>query len=135
MIPRCISRIVSLALLLAAACAIPFRADCVNNRIILLFPKNVSEFACANLDEALSRFADFKGQVRPRQFYGFDQFLVPLGINPNTQVNQVVWSIGAPAPNAKNPSDACPNSGQFLAIVVGKVDSDSVKSALAESML
>jgi hypothetical protein len=115
-----------------------------------LFPKNISEFACANLEDVRLQpwFADFKGQVLPRELYGLDQFLISAGINPNTQVKKVAWSIGGPPPkqsatrisSATSSGDggpvpgeveAIPDSDEFLAIVAGQFDPDSIKAALA----
>ena len=142
------SKYLQLALLFAVvACVPPVRADCADNRIIALFPKDVSEFACANLDEVRLQpwFADFKGQVLPRELYGLDQFLISAGIDPASQVKQVAWSIGAPAlavialvPVAHSgsltkiapPLESSPDSDQFLAVIAGQFDTDSIESAL-----
>jgi hypothetical protein len=141
-----ISKYWPLCALLALACVPTLRADCVDSRVISLFPKDISEFACANLEEVRLQpwFADFKGQVLPRELYGLDQFLVSAGINPNSQVKQVVWSIGAPAKAPARitktasgssagtvaPAEAVPDSDQFLAVIVGHFDPDSIQSAL-----
>jgi hypothetical protein len=113
------------------------RAGCVDDHVISMFPKNVSEFACANLESVRlnSWFADFKGQVLPRELYGFDSFLVSAGVNPNTQVNQVIWAIGGPARNARAHDEAVPDSDQFAAVIVGQFDPDSIKSALESRKL
>jgi hypothetical protein len=108
------------------------RAGCVDDHVISMFPKNVSEFACANLESVRlnSWFADFKGQVLPHELYGFDSFLVSAGVNPNNQVNQVIWAIGGPAPSAKAHDEAVPDSDQFAAVIAGQFDPDSIESAL-----
>jgi len=137
------SKSLQLALLFAVvACVPPVRAECADNRIIALFPKDVSEFACANLDEVRLQpwFADFKGQVLPRELYGLDQFLLSAGINPASQVKQVAWSIGAPAlpviatsgtlTKIAPPLETSPDSDQFLAVIAGQFDTDSIESAL-----
>jgi hypothetical protein len=133
--------------LLALLCVPAARADCVDSRVISLFPRDISEFACANLEEVRLQpwFADFKGQVLPRELYGLDQFLISAGINPNSQVKQVAWSIGASAParvtkaasgspsglpEVSAPAESIPDADQFLAVIVGHFDVDSIQSAL-----
>ncbi len=132
--PRYIALIAILFVI--AACVQPTRADCVDDSVVSLFPRNVAEFACANLDtvKTLSWFNDFKGQVLPSELYGFDQFLVSAGVNPNTQVKQIVWAVGSSTPAttaARNgASQPAPDGSEFLSVLVGEFDDDSIHSAL-----
>jgi hypothetical protein len=107
------------------------RGDCVDDRVIARFPRDVAEFACANLDsvKTLPWFNDFKGQVLPSELYGFDQFLVAAGVNPNTQVKQIAWAIGSPTRGAAGGS-AQPDASEFLAVLAGDFDPDSMDAAL-----
>jgi hypothetical protein len=136
------------ALLLAIFAAPPStRADCVDKHLVSLFPKPVAEFSCADLKAArnLSWFNDFKGQVLPAELYGFDQYLVSVGVNPNTDVKRIVWAIGSPralaasasATTKVNPSapapEVVPDADQFLGFLVGEFDADNIESALKQS--
>ena len=119
-----------------AAWAQPSRADCVDDSVVSLFPRNVAEFACANLAavKTLTWFNDFKGQVLPSELYGFDQFLVSAGVNPNTQVKQIVWAVGSSttaSATAKNGApQSQPDGSEFLSVLVGEFDDGSIRSAL-----
>ncbi|MGA8035897.1 MAG: hypothetical protein WA823_14430 [Candidatus Acidiferrales bacterium] len=115
------------------------RGDCVDHHVVGMFPKAIAEFACANLDSAktLPWFNDFKGQVLPQQLYGFDQFLVSAGVNPNSDVNQIAWGIGSPAASATatdrdaaRSQNMAPDADQFVSVLIGEFDPGSIATAL-----
>jgi hypothetical protein len=83
-----------LALLLwAAAFAAPMAAGTVPPDILGLFPKEVGEFAHADLKSArrFSWYGQMKDQVLPSRFRQFEAFLVSAGIEPDRQVNELAW--------------------------------------------
>src|SRR6266478_557111 len=59
---------------------------------IALFPKNVGEFAYANLKQARSQkwFPQLQEQMLPERFKQFEKFLASAGVDPNSQVEEVV---------------------------------------------
>ena len=59
-----------------------------------MFPKNVGEFAYADLKAArkFSWFSQLNDQVLPPRFKQFEQFLGTSGVDPNSQVEEIAWA-------------------------------------------
>lgn len=59
-----------------------------------MFPKNVGEFAYADLKAArkFSWFSQLNDQVLPPRFKQFEQFLGSSGVDPNSQVEEIAWA-------------------------------------------
>jgi hypothetical protein len=118
---------IAIALGLAALClAATGRASPVNNDIIAMFPKNAGEFAYANLQQArqYSWFPQLKEEMLPARFKQFEQFLSGAGVDPNTQVQELVWAL---IPNMPaNATDASvPTSEEVVGIALGQFQPDS----------
>src|SRR5499427_3233979 len=83
-------RIAAGMVLAAAAAFAPgtVRAQHLGNDVVALFPKNVGEFAYANLKQARSQkwFPQLQQQLLPERFRQFEKFLASAGVDPNTQV-------------------------------------------------
>lgn len=77
----------------------PTRAGTLSTSVIGLFPKDVNEFAYADLKAArkLKWFAQLKEQMLPSRFRQFELFLASAGIDPNTQVDELAWALKAPS--------------------------------------
>lgn len=62
--------------------------------VIGMFPKEIGEFAYADLKSARKQkwFAQMKEQMLPSRFRQFEQFLASAGIDPNTQVEELAWA-------------------------------------------
>ena len=103
------------------------RAGSLGTNVVAMFPKNVSEFAYADLSEArkLSWYAQFKSQTLPPRFTELEHFLSAAGVNPNLQIDQIAWSIGAE--NA-NDDRATPSVDQLLGVALGNFDPESAKN-------
>ena len=84
---------------LVAMLAAPIAAGSLNTAIISLFPKDVGEFAYADLKAARKHpwFAQMKDQLLPSRFRQFEQFLVSAGIDPNAQVDELAWAATLPS--------------------------------------
>jgi hypothetical protein len=84
------------ASLLAALTAAPKRssAGSLSTGIIGMFPKQVGEFAYADLKAArkFSWFPQIREQLLPSRFRQFEQFLATAGVDPNTQVEELAWA-------------------------------------------
>ena len=63
--------------------------------IIGMFPKDMGEFAYANLKEARQHpwFAQMRDQILPSNLRQFEQFLTSAGVDPNTQVDEMAWGV------------------------------------------
>ena len=86
------------ALLLGAA---PAQAGTLSTSVISLFPRDLGEFAYADLKGArkFKWFAQLKGQMLPGRFRQFEQFLASAGVDPDVQVEELAW--GATVPTAE----------------------------------
>jgi hypothetical protein len=84
------------AVLLAALAMAPTRssAGALSTAVIGMFPKQVGEFAYADLKAArkYSWFPQIREQLLPSRFRQFEQFLASAGIDPNTQVEELAWA-------------------------------------------
>jgi len=83
------------ALLLVAFAAAPLRtfAGTLNTSVVGMFPKEVGEFAYADLKSArkFPWFAQLRDQILPSRFRDFEKFLVSAGVDPDTQVDELAW--------------------------------------------
>ena len=95
----------AVALAVAGALAVPrpARAGRLGPDIIALFPKEVGEFAYADLKKARSQkwFPQLQEQMLPERFRQFEKFLASAGVDPNSQVDELAWGLVAQGLNAK----------------------------------
>jgi hypothetical protein len=89
---------VFVAALLLPACASIASAQSVRPDIVGLFPRDVGEFAYADLKSArrFGWYAQMKDQMLPSRFRQFEQFLISAGMDPDRTVNEMVWAAMAP---------------------------------------
>jgi hypothetical protein len=88
-------------ILLAAGIAMPQRASAgtLSTSITGMFPKQVGEFAYADLKSARKYpwFQQLREQLLPSRFRQFEQFLASAGVDPNSQVDELAWgAIASP---------------------------------------
>lgn len=69
------------------------RAGTVSTAVIGMFPKDVGEFAYADLKSARKYpwFPQLREQMLPKRFRDFEKFLSSAGVDPNTQVEELAW--------------------------------------------
>src|SRR5215472_9507665 len=79
----------------------PTAAGSLSTGVIGLFPKQVGEFAYADLKTArkFAWFPKLREQLLPSKFRQFEQFLTSAGVDPNTQVEELAWG-GLPVSKA-----------------------------------
>jgi len=89
-----------LSVAVAAAWPGPSRAGTLPTDVIGLFPKDIGEFAYADLKTArrFKWFPQLREQMLPSRFRQFEQFLASAGIDPNTQVDELAWAAARPTP-------------------------------------
>jgi len=87
---------------LALLGAMPAKAGTLSTSVISLFPKDLGEFAYADLKSARKQkwFAQLKDQMLPSRFRQFEQFLTSVGVDPNVQVEELAWGATLPTADA-----------------------------------
>src|SRR6202163_4290965 len=90
-------RIVAFAILVALCFVMPkpARAGRLAADTIALFPKEIGEFAYADLKKArtLKWFPQLQEQMLPERFKQFERFLASAGVDPNSQVEELAWGL------------------------------------------
>ena len=111
----------------------PARANRLSTDIIALFPKEVGEFAYADLKKArgMKWFPQLQEQLLPERFRQFEKFLAAAGIDPNTQVEELAWGLVAEGVSGKAGgagSSAVPSGEQVVGVALGNYSPDSTES-------
>lgn len=104
------------------------RANTLGDDIIGMFPKNMSEFAYADMKQArqLPWFSQLQQQMLPPNFRQFEQFLRSAGIDPDLQIDELAW--GMTAPDSQHPSE-------IAGIALGNFSPNSTESRFASEKL
>jgi hypothetical protein len=141
-IARTITRILGGGALLAAALAVPgpAKAQQLGNDTIALFPKDVGEFAYANLKQARTQkwFPQLQQQMLPERFRQFEKFLASAGIDPNSQVEEVAWGLipqGVTAKTEGTGSTAVPTGEQIVGVALGNFNPNSTEAFFKQQKL
>ena len=130
------------AVLLAVALAAPkpARAGRLGPDIIALFPKEVGEFAYADLKKArsLKWFSQLQEQVIPERFRQFEKFLASAGVDPNSQVDELAWGLVAEGLSAKTEgsgSSAVPTGEEVVGVALGNFNPGSAEAYFKQQKL
>jgi hypothetical protein len=120
---KIVTRIFLTAIVLAV-CAWPsmLRANSLSSDVIGMFPKDVGEFAYADLRaaRAYSWFPQLKEQMLPARFRQFETFLASAGIDPNAQVEELAWALVPSAlPSGVPANTAVPQSDEVIGVALG----------------
>jgi hypothetical protein len=124
------SGILALAILFSAQIS---SAQRVGPDTIALFPKNVGEFAYANLKQARSEkwFPQLQEQMLPERFKQFEKFLASAGVDPNSQVEELAWGLIAEGMTAKTEgtgSPAVPTGEEIVGVALGSYNPNSTEA-------
>src|SRR6201993_948979 len=133
-----VTGIIKLAAVLALAAATllspqPGRAQRLGPDIIALFPKNIGEFAYADLKKArtMKWYPQLQEQMLPDRFKQFEKFLASAGVDPNSQVEELAWGLVADAPAGKGEgaaSSAVPSGEQIVGVALGNYSPESTEA-------
>src|SRR5271168_5600756 len=101
------------------AAARPAKAQSLGADTIALFPKDIGEFAYADLKKArtLKWFPQLQEQMLPDHFRQFEKFLAAAGVDTNTQVDELAWGLvpeGVTAKTEETGSSAVPTGEQVV---------------------
>lgn len=90
-----IAAILAAAVFLAVLTAPPPKifAGALSTDVIGMFPKDVGEFAYADMKTArkYSWFPALREQLLPARFRDFEKFMASAGVDPNSQVEELAW--------------------------------------------
>ena len=134
-----IKRFFSLAILIAVICVCPgtSRAGSVGSDLLGLFPKNSGEVAYADLKTArqFPWFTQLKQQMLPAKFREFETFLTSAGVDPNTQVTELVWAVVSNTATTDAKGTSVPASEQIVGIALGQFQPSSAEAYFAAKKL
>ncbi len=144
--PKClgstIGRVVAAGILVAMFLAMPkpARAGRLSPDVIALFPKEVGEFAYADLKKArtLKWFPQLREQMLPDRFRQFEKFLASAGVDPNTQVDELAWGLVAEGLTAKTEgagSTDVPTGEEIVGVALGTYNPNSTEAFFKQQKL
>src|ERR1700736_1596755 len=116
----------------------PARAARLGMDIIALFPKEIGEFAYADLKKArtLKWFPQLREQMLPDRFRQFEKFLASAGVDPNTQVDELAWGLVAEGLSAKTEGKAStevPTGEEIVGVALGTYNPNSTEAFFKRS--
>jgi hypothetical protein len=117
-----------LTLLVVALIPFPTSANTLGDDVLGMFPKDMNEFAYADLKAArkLPWFAKMEQQLLPQNFRQFEGFLRSAGIDPDSQVDEMAW--GAMSANAKHPYE-------IAGVALGEFSPQSTEARFAQQKI
>lgn len=137
-----IFRLVAAGILVAMALATPIPAHPgrLGADVIALFPKEVGEFAYADLKKArsLKWFPQLQEQLIPERFRQFEKFLASAGVDPNSQVDELAWGLVAEGVTAKTEgagSSAVPTGEEVVGVALGNYNPNSTEAYFKQQKL
>jgi hypothetical protein len=132
-------RILSLAILFALAIVSPgtSRAGSVGSDLLTLFPKDAGEVAYADLKAArqFPWFAQLKQQMIPPKFRDFEAFLTSAGVDPNTQVTELVWAMVPGKATTDSKAGSVPTTENIVGIALGQYQPSAAEAYFAAKKL
>jgi hypothetical protein len=137
-----IRRIVATGILVAMSLVMPrpAKAGRLGTDIIALFPKEIGEFAYADLKKArtLKWFSQLQEQMLPDRFRQFEKFLASAGVDPNTQVDELAWGLVAEGMTAKTEgtgSTDVPTGEEIVGVALGTYNPNSTEAFFKQQKL
>ncbi len=127
---RTYATFLGIALLLTGFGGIAQRADAgtLSTSVIGMFPKEIGEFAYADLKSArkFPWFPQLRDQLLPSRFRQFEKFLSSAGVDPDTQVDELAWG-GVAAAQGKGE--------QVVGVALGSFDPSSSEARFKQQKL
>src|SRR5712664_3046962 len=137
-----VPRLMAAGILVAMCLAMPkpARAGRLGGDIIALFPKEIGEFAYADLKKArsLKWFSQLQEQMLPDRFRQFEKFLASAGVDPNSQVDELAWGLIAEGVTAKTEgagSTAVPTGEEIVGVALGNYNPNSTEAFFKQQKL
>lgn len=124
---------------MAAALAKPTQAGGIGADVVALFPKNTGEFGYVDMKKArtMKWFPALEQQIIPERFRQFEKFLASAGVDPNTQVDELVWGLvpDATLKDDKGTSTGVPSSELTVGIAMGNYNPESTEAYFKQQKL
>ena len=137
-----IRRLVAAGIMVALSLAVPkpARAGRLGADVIALFPKEIGEFAYADLKKArsLKWFPQLREQMLPDRFRQFEKFLASAGVDPNSQVDELAWGLVAEGMSAKTEgagSTDVPTGEEIVGVALGNYNPNSTEAFFKQQKL
>src|SRR5260370_1353388 len=137
-----IRRLVAAGVLVAMSLATPkpARAGRLGTDVIALFPKEIGEFAYADLKKArsLKWFPQLQEQMLRDRFRQFEKFLASAGVDPNSQVDELAWGLVAEGMSAKTEgagSTEVPTGEEIVGVALGTYNPNSTEAFFKQQKL
>jgi hypothetical protein len=116
------------------------RAGRLGTDVIALFPKEIGEFAYADLKKARTQkwFPQLQEQMIPERFRQFEKFLASAGVDPNSQVDELAWGLVAEGVTAKTEgtgSTAVPTGEEVVGVALGTYNPSSTEAYFKQQKL
>ena len=127
------------ALVFAAMLAKPVKAGGVGADTLALFPKETGEVGYVDLKKARSMkwFPALQEQILPERFREFEKFLAAAGVDPNSQVDELVWGLvpDVMAKDEKGVATDVPSSEMTVGIAMGNYNPESTEAYFKQQKL
>ena len=124
---------------LVSALARPAQAGGIGADTIALFPKNTGEIGYVDMKKArtMKWFPALEQQIIPERFRQFEKFLASAGVDPNSQVDELVWGLVPEviAKDEKGISTGVPSSELTVGIAMGSYNPDSTEAYFKQQKL
>jgi hypothetical protein len=106
---------------------------------LALFPKDTGEIGYVDLKKARGEkwFPALREQILPDRFKQFEKFLASAGVDPNSQVDELVWGLVADATtkNDKGVSTGIPSSEMTVGIAMGSYNPETTEAYFKQQNL
>jgi hypothetical protein len=121
------------------ALARPAMAGGVSADTLALFPKDTGEIGYVDLKKARGEkwFPALRDQILPDRFKQFERFLASAGVDPNSQVDELVWALvpSGMTKNDKGVATDIPSSEMTVGIAMGNYNPDSTEAYFKQQKL
>jgi hypothetical protein len=127
-------------MVMIAALSKPAKADgAVSADTINLFPKDTGEVGYVDLKKARTEkwFPALREQILPDRFRQFEKFLASAGVDPNSQVDELVWGLlpETTQKNDKGTSTDVPSSEYTVGIAMGNYNPETTEAYFKQQNL
>src|ERR1700694_5720655 len=118
----------------------PARGGSLGADTIAMFPKEVGEFAYADLKKAraMKWYPALQEQMLPERFRQFEKFLASAGVDPNSTVDELAWGLVAEGISAKaegTGSAGGPTGEEIVGVALGTYNPNSTEAFFKQQKL